>query len=136
MMQAALGEILLPDILRMVSLCEDEGTTATLWLLAASAIGLVNAVWPLSIKFLQKLTSSNEVQKIWKVGSTWLLIVGGLLPPALFLFLAHKLGRDFNDCVSGQGFAAGLFAAWASYLVTVIFCHLLTWPRELYGRRV
>jgi hypothetical protein len=135
-MHAALGELMLPDIASLISLCEDEGTTATLWLLAAAAIGVVNAVWPLSIKFLQKVSSANEVQKIWKVSSTWVLIVGGLLPTALILFLTHRLGRDFNDCVSGQGFFAGLFAAWAGYLAAVVFCHLLTWPRELYGRRV
>lgn len=135
-MHAALGELMLPDIAGLMSLCDDEGTTATLWLLSAACIGVLNAVWPLSIKFLQKLVSANEVQKIWKVSSTWLLILGGLLPPAMFLFLAHRLGRDFSDCVSGQGFFAGLFTAWASYLLIVVFCHLLTWPRELYGRRV
>lgn len=135
-MDAALGELLLPDIVSLISLCEDDGATATLWLLSAAAIGLLNAVWPLAIKFLQKLASANEVQKIWKVSSTWLLILGGLLPPALFLLLAQRLGRDFSDCVTGQGYFAGLFAAWASYLVVVVFCHLLTWPRELYGRRV
>ena len=134
-MQLAIVKAMLLDIYSLISFCDDEGSTATMWLVAAIGVGVLTAFCPLLVKFLQKLISDSEHKKIWKIRSTWLLIIGGLLPTALFLFLAYYLGRDFRDCVSGAGFFLGLLVASLSYLAAVIIGHLLTpWRRELFGR--
>ncbi|HWS99954.1 MAG TPA: hypothetical protein VN256_06890 [Pyrinomonadaceae bacterium] len=134
-MHLAIVKAMLLDISSLISICEDEGSTATLWLVAATVVGVLTAFCPILVKLFQKLISDSENKKIWKIRSTWLLIIGGLLPTALFLFLAYYLGRDFRDCVSGPGFFLGLLVASLSYLAAVILGHLLTpWRRELIGR--
>ena len=134
-MHLAIGKIILIDISSLVSFCEDDGMTATLWLVAAMGIGLLTALCPLLVKFLQKLFSDSEQRKVWKIRSTWLLILSGLLPTALFLFSTYYLGQDFRDCVSGAGFFLGLVVSFLSYLILVVLGHLLTpWRRELIGR--
>jgi hypothetical protein len=134
-MQLAMVTMWAMNMSDLISLCQDEGVTATAWVIAAMGIGMLAVLCPLSIKFLQKLLSNSEAGKIWKVSSTWLLITSGLLPAALFLYIAHYLGQDFRDCVSGQGFFLGLFVAWVSYLIAVVLFHLLSpWRREMIGR--
>lgn len=129
-----MGMPLLAGISDTVSICADGGATASLWVIASAGVGVLTAALPLLVKFLQKRISENEVGKVWRVGTTWLLIIVGLLPVAIFLGLTYYLSRDFRDCVSGQGLFAGLFAAWLSYLSVVVLCHLLGWRRELLGR--
>lgn len=134
-MQLAIGKIILLDISGLISFCDDGGSAATLWVMAAIGVGLLMAFCPLLVKLLQKLISDNEHRKIWKIRSTWLLILGGLLPTALIIFLAYYFERDFRDCVSGAGFFLGLLVAFISYLMLVVIGHLLTpWRRELIGR--
>lgn len=133
-MRAAMCTMLLLDISDVVSICEDGGITASLWVLASATVGMLAAVLPLLTKFVQKRIADTEIGKVWRVSSTWLLLLTGLLPAALFLALTYYLGRDFRDCVSGPGFVVGLCATWLSYLFVVVLGHLLTWRRELFGR--
>ena len=134
-MQQAMVTIWAMNVSDLISMCQDEGVTAMTWVVSAAGIGLIAMFWPLSIKFVQKLLSNTEAGKIWKVSSTWLLIVSGLFPAALFLYIVHYLGQDFHDCVSGQGFFFGLFVACLSYLILVVLFHLFSpWRREIIGR--
>lgn len=114
--------------------CEDEGCedTALNWVLAAVVVAIVSALLMLAIKWFKKYAAINLIQKAWSRGQTVVLILVGLLPVLLALFVVWYTTRNFFNYVGVGGLLKGVVFAWVLYALMMFTGHLVSpWRREI-----
>ena len=114
--------------------CEDEGCeeTALNWVLATVVVAIVCALLMLGIKWIKKYAAINLIQKAWSRGQTVVLIILGLVPVLIVLFIIWYTTRNFFNYVGMGGLLKGVVFAWLLYVVMMFTGHLLSpWRREI-----
>lgn len=111
---------------------EDWSDTAVSWLMAALVVSVLIAGLMFAYKALRKYTAPNIREKTWSRGQTLLLILVGLLPVFVAIFVVWYSTRDFFNVVGTMGLLKGVVFAWLLYIAIMLGGHLASpWRREI-----
>lgn len=110
----------------------DWETTALGWVLAALVVSVLVAGLMLACKAVSKHLAGNIEQKAWSRGRTVLLILIGLGPVFLAIFVVWYFSRDYYNFIGVGGLIKGIVLSWFFYLFLMFLGHLLSsWRREI-----
>lgn len=130
-----LGYILLAnDFLRWFTENRIKGweETAQSWLVTVGVIAILCAGLMLFYKLMRKKAARNIVEQTWGKRKTMLLILVGLLPVFLCIWVAWYTSSNFYNVMSVAGLFKGVLFGWLLYLLFMFIGHLASpWRREL-----
>jgi len=111
---------------------DDWETTALGWVLAALVVSVLVAGLMLTGKAISKHLAGNIEQKAWSRGRTVLLMLIGLAPVFLAIFVVWYFSRDYYNFIGVGGLIKGIVLSWFLYLFLMFLGHLLSsWRREI-----
>lgn len=111
---------------------DDWETTAFGWVLAALVVSVLIAGVMLTYKAISKYLAGSINQKAWSRGSTVLLMLIGLAPVFLVIFVVWYFSRDYYNFIGVGGLVKGIVLSWILYLFFMFLVHLLSpWRREI-----
>jgi hypothetical protein len=123
------------DFLRLFieNLDEDDWPeTARSWLIAAIVVAVLCTGLMIFIKWFKKQNAGNVKGMVWSKRETLMLMLIGLLPVFIAVFVVWYASRDFFNIVGVGGLLRGVFFSWLLYLILFLLGHLLSpWRREL-----